>query len=138
MSDPKTMVYKGFWLAMKPDSVVHAYRNMSFWLEELPAYVAENFERVKTLIDEAEDTGTFPEDAVVKEFEEVLPAYPDFIMKKVRQQLGADENSTSKDARINEMSHNEVFDLVLKWEGIIGYDVLIVHWVEAIYGVTLA
>jgi hypothetical protein len=37
------------------------------------------------------------------------PKYPNYIMQKVRQRLGIEENDTSRDADINNMSKDEVF-----------------------------
>ncbi len=66
------------------------------------------------------------------------PAYPDYIMQRVRQHLGLEEYDTSRDEEINNMSHNEVFKHVLEWEGIIGYDYAIHGWIKDIYGVDLS
>ena len=67
-----------------------------------------------------------------------IPKYPSWIMEKVRQRLGCElVTDTSKDAGINDMSKNEVFDACLEWEGIIGYGYMIKGWIKDIYGVTL-
>jgi hypothetical protein len=38
---------------------------------------------------------------------------------------------------VQSMPPNEVFGLVLQWEGIIGYDYKIKSWIKDIYGVDL-
>ena len=68
----------------------------------------------------------------------VVLKYPDYIMEKVRQHLGLESYDTSRDAEINGMTHDSVFDHVLEWEGIIGYQFQIVSWVAAIYGISKA
>ena len=65
------------------------------------------------------------------------PAYPDNIMQKVRQHIGLESYDTSRDAEINSMSHDSVFQHCLEWEGIIGYDLAISYWIRDIYGVSL-
>lgn len=62
--------------------------------------------------------------------------YSEEIMRKVRYNLGLeDDEDTSKDTTIEEMSGEEVFDRVLKYEGIIGYSNKILDWVQEIFGV---
>lgn len=63
--------------------------------------------------------------------------YCDYIMKVLRQRLGLDENDTSKDERINEMSESRVFKEMCEWEGLIGYGSRLLDWVEDIYGIEL-
>lgn len=63
--------------------------------------------------------------------------YPDYIMKKIRQRMGLEEDDTSIDDSINKMSKDSVFDKVLGWEGFIGYTDTIKGWVEDIYNVEL-
>jgi hypothetical protein len=59
-------------------------------------------------------------------------------MSRVRQQMGLeDENDTSRDGEIQQMSKSEVFEKCLIWEGILGYDYLITEWVKNIWGVEL-
>ena len=65
------------------------------------------------------------------------PKYPDYIMAKVRQHLGLEEDDTSRDAEINRMSPNSLFDHCLEWEGIIGYGGSLRQWINDIYGVSL-
>jgi len=67
----------------------------------------------------------------------VVPAYPSYIMEKVRQHLGLGIDDTSRDQEINNMSHESVLRHCLEWEGIIGYEYSIQDWVRDIYGVTL-
>ena len=68
---------------------------------------------------------------------DTTPKYTTYIMQKVRQHLGLESYDTSRDAEINNMSHNAVFRHCLEWEGIIGYDNAIADWIHDIYGVTL-
>lgn len=71
-------------------------------------------------------------------FEEyVPPKYPEYIMKKIRQRLGLDEEDKSRDTEINAMSSFEAFEEVLEWEGFIGYARQIKGWIEDIYKVEL-
>ena len=63
--------------------------------------------------------------------------YPEDIMQYVRQRLGADQYDDSKDAEINGMSANEVFNHVCEWNGLIGYADTIKRWVEDIYKINL-
>lgn len=68
----------------------------------------------------------------------VEPKYPDYIMEKVRQHLGLEPYDTSRDEEINNVSRDLVFQHVLEWEGIIGYDYQIRSWIENIYGVNVS
>lgn len=61
--------------------------------------------------------------------------YPEDIMMCVRQRLGLDEYDDSRDAEINKMSANEVFEHVCKWNGLLGYAETIKAWIEGIYKV---
>lgn len=70
-------------------------------------------------------------------FERVEPVYPNYIMEKVRQRLGLESWDTSQDEDINSMTHMSVFDHCLNWEGMIGYTLQIMDWVQDIYGVSL-
>ena len=67
----------------------------------------------------------------------VVPKYPSYIMEIVRQHLGLEPYDTSRDSEISEMSHDAVFEHVLEWEGIIGYQYTIPGWIKDIYGVEL-
>jgi hypothetical protein len=64
--------------------------------------------------------------------------YSHSVMSRVRQQIGLeDEDDTSRDGEIQQMSKSEVFEKCLLWEGILGYDSLILNWVKDIWGVEL-
>lgn len=92
------------------------------------------------LTEKAQQAGYQASDsASQEEYEKPRPsnAYPDYIMKDVRQHLGLEPYDTSSDDEINNMTHDEVFDHVLMWDGIIGYLHRIRGWVTDIYGVTL-
>jgi len=55
-----------------------------------------------------------------------METYSDFIMTRLRQRLDLDEDNTSKDEQIMQMSFYDVLDEFLIWEGIIGYTSVIV------------
>ena len=60
--------------------------------------------------------------------------YSDFVMRAVRQNIGLEEDDTSRDAEIMEMSGEEIVDRYLTWNGIIGYTYNIIDVVsQAIY-----
>ncbi len=67
----------------------------------------------------------------------VTPKYPNYLMEKVRQQIGLESYDASRDAEINEMPHDTVLNSCLIWEGIIGYTFTLKNWIKDIYGVTL-
>ena len=64
--------------------------------------------------------------------------YPEYIMRKVRQNLSLEADDTSMDDVINNMDKTEVFNRVLVWEGIIGYCYTIQGFVEDIWGIELS
>ncbi len=64
-------------------------------------------------------------------------AYDVGIMQTLRQRKGLEPNDTSRDAAINFMSKHDAFNAVLEWEGIIGYDDKIRHWIKEIYGIVV-
>ena len=51
----------------------------------------------------------------------IVAKYSGYIMKNIRQNIGLDENDTSRDAEIESMSGRDILDKYLTWEGIIGY-----------------
>ena len=63
--------------------------------------------------------------------------YPEYIMKKLRQRLGLEENDTSMDMEINMYTPNEAFEEVLLWEGFVGWSGCFKMWIEDIYKVDL-
>lgn len=64
--------------------------------------------------------------------------YPEYIMKYLRQRKGLEEDDTSSDDRLNNMSRNEVFKEVLNWNGLLGnWDIDIKAWIKDIYGIDL-
>lgn len=74
----------------------------------------------------------------IKSFDEVdANAYPDYIVEQAREALGLDKDDESNDYEIDTMSHDEMFELLLEYEGIIGYASMIRGWIEDIYEVTL-
>lgn len=65
-------------------------------------------------------------------------AYPEYILRYLRQRQGLEEMDTSMDARLNAMPPKKAFRDVLEWHGMIGgWDRLITGWIEDIYGVNL-
>lgn len=50
-----------------------------------------------------------------------LNTYPEYIMENVRQNLGLEEDDTSRDDYIMSLSPEDVFDKYCNWEGLIGY-----------------
>ena len=70
--------------------------------------------------------------------EKLLEKYPEYIVEKVRQRLDLEPYDTSKDKNILNMTPNQIFSHVTKWEGLMGsYDYQIKEWVNLIYGVDL-
>jgi hypothetical protein len=63
--------------------------------------------------------------------------YPEHIMGILRQRLGLEFDDTSRDVEILTYSHNEVFDEVCEWEGLIDYGDKIRELVDSIYGIEL-
>lgn len=63
--------------------------------------------------------------------------YPEYIMKKVREFNYLNEEDTSRDEEFQSMSPEEVFDQVLKYDGIIGYRYTILRWIADIFKVKL-
>jgi hypothetical protein len=61
--------------------------------------------------------------------------YPEYILAKLRQRQGLDENDTSEDDSFISMDPDQVFDEVCNWEGLIGYGETIREWISDIYGV---
>lgn len=59
------------------------------------------------------------------------------IMEDLRQRRGLDENDTSEDQEILEMSGYEFLDEWLKWTGILGYTDDIINVVKVAFGIDL-
>lgn len=59
--------------------------------------------------------------------------YSDAIMMRLRQRKGLEPDDTSQDDDIMSLSKEEVFSEILKWEGIIGYDTMILSWIKEIF-----
>ena len=65
-------------------------------------------------------------------------AYPEHILRYLRQRRGLEEPDTRMDDRLNTMPPKKAFREVLEWHGMIGgWDSLIIGWVKDIYGVDL-
>lgn len=78
----------------------------------------------------------------IKEYEEYMESnnnkYSEEIMRYLRQREGLNKYDFSKDDELNQMTPNEVFDNVVKWNGLMGgYTETIKDWVKEIYGVNL-
>lgn len=70
--------------------------------------------------------------------EQLEQKYSSDVIESVRQQLGLEDDDASKDARILNMSKNEIFKHVVNWDGLMGnYDVTIKNWILDVYGVDL-
>lgn len=63
--------------------------------------------------------------------------YPDWMMRKLREAIAEDENDTSKDEYISQMSPVSAFKHLLEYEGIIGYDNEILSWIEGLFKIRL-
>lgn len=63
--------------------------------------------------------------------------YPERIMRDVRAGLWLDEYDDSRDAEINAMSPDEVFDSVCEWNGLVHYSGIIKSWIKDIYRIDL-
>lgn len=63
-----------------------------------------------------------------------MAKYSDSLMEAVRQNLGVDEDDTSRDVDIEAMDKREVLDRALTWEGIIGYTDKLINWFKSVYG----
>ena len=63
-------------------------------------------------------------------------AYPEHILRYLRQRQGLAEGDTSMDDRLNAIPPKKAFREVLEWHGMIGgWDSLITGWIKDIYGV---
>lgn len=64
--------------------------------------------------------------------------YSEQIMEYLRQRDGLNRYDFSNDEELNQMSQNEVFDNVVKWNGLLGgYSETIKDWIKEIYGIDL-
>ena len=59
------------------------------------------------------------------------------IMEDLRQRRGLDEDDTSEDQEILEMSGYEFLDEWLRWNGIIGYTDDIINVIKVAFGIEL-
>lgn len=62
---------------------------------------------------------------------------PEYIMEVMRQRRFLDEDDTSEDAEILEMSGLDFLDNWLEWEGICNYTSSILQVIEIAYGIDL-
>lgn len=63
--------------------------------------------------------------------------YPEYILKKLRCFSGLEEEDTSLDKTFQELEPEEVFDRVMKFDGIIGYRYTMLRWIQDIFKVKL-
>lgn len=76
--------------------------------------------------------------AIRKRYDENNSKYPEKIMCQLRQRLGLDDKyDQSMDDVIEKMNKNEVFENLLRWNGIIGWEGTIKEWVNVVYDVKL-
>lgn len=59
--------------------------------------------------------------------------YSNYLMRSIRQNMGLDEDDTSRDDAIMEMDSYELLDRFLEYEGIIGYTQKIVNILKEIF-----
>ena len=97
--------------------ILHAQRLYVDWLKLMSS---EN--------KHAEETSLFENKAV---------QLPLNILKTLRASLGLDEDDTSKDNIINNMSKFELLEHVCNYEGLINYAGVILGWINAIYDMNL-
>jgi hypothetical protein len=69
--------------------------------------------------------------------EQLQEKYPSYIISKLRDRFGDNENDVRIDNEILSLSRNEVFDEVLEWEGIIAYTEMNKDLISDIYGIGL-
>ena len=64
--------------------------------------------------------------------------YPEYILKKLRVFNYLEEDDTSRDEDFQELPAKEVFDQVMKFDGIIGYRDTMLRWIKDIFGIDLS
>lgn len=95
---------------------------------------------VKKVLAAAKEEGlveNVSDDGEVKRETDATYLFPERIVKVVRQTMGLDADDYTRDREIACMSHREVFDAWLTWDGIIGYTEVILDTIEEIYKITL-
>lgn len=70
-------------------------------------------------------------------FENKAEQLPINILKTLRASLGLEEDDTSKDNIINNMSKYELLERVCNYEGLINYAGVILEWINSIYNINL-
>lgn len=63
--------------------------------------------------------------------------YPEYILKILRQEHNLEQNDTLHDEQLQRYEPEQVFRIMLEWEGIIGYDTQMLSWIYDIFGVNL-
>ena len=95
---------------------------------------------VKQVLKEAKKEGLVvdvTDDGEVKVTTDIEYRFPMWLIKIVRQTMGLDADDYTRDGEIICMSHRELFDAWLTWNGIIGYTKKILDTIEEIYKITL-
>ena len=77
------------------------------------------------------------EESIILKVRNKSMAYPENILRIVRQNLDLEPTDTSRDDDINAMSQSEILNCVCEWEGFIGYGRTIRGWIKDIYGINL-
>ena len=68
----------------------------------------------------------------------MMDTYPEYIMEKLRQRRGLEEDDISEDEDIMAMSPDVAFDSCRAWEGLLGHGPSISAWIEDIYNIELS
>ena len=63
--------------------------------------------------------------------------YDEYIMEKIREASGMECDDTSRDYELERLSPEEVFEMILEYEGIIGYANRILGWIQDVFKVKL-
>lgn len=63
--------------------------------------------------------------------------YPEYILKILRQRHDLEQNDTLHDEQLQRYEPEQVFRIMLEWEGILGYDTQILSLIYDIFGVNL-
>jgi len=73
----------------------------------------------------------------IKHFIMEHPEVPECVMKEMRQRLGYDEDDTTPDEEILNMSGKDFLAEYLCWNGLIGFEDMILEAIDMAYGVSL-
>lgn len=73
----------------------------------------------------------------IKHFIMEHPGVPESVMKDMRQRLGYDEDDTTPDEEILNMSGKDFLEEYLCWNGLLGFADMILEAIDMAYGVSL-